>query len=267
MAAKLEKKTGGAEARSSGETAGGAPGWASRFKAPAMLAAVLSIATFGFTFVKDWVIKTQFREFDSMAQQEHRLLIRAQLRDGAFDSTDQQAVEAFASGHFYRNTEVAQQTEKVVGALRLAADHFSRGTDAQSRAAFAEAAAEFEGAAKYDDGDARIFLNLGVARAKIGDFGKARDAYERATQLTPDDWRPRYNLCLLFLRQEQSALASYEVDQLLPLLGALTSDERRGLVRDFETDAAWRKHPQIAQRLHTALALAPRPVANHGGPS
>jgi len=56
-----------------------------------------------------------------------------------------------------------------------------------------EAAFRFERAVKADDGNARAWNNLGVARESLGDFASAREAYEKSLALAPDDRRIRQN--------------------------------------------------------------------------
>ncbi|MGH9866712.1 MAG: tetratricopeptide repeat protein [Candidatus Polarisedimenticolia bacterium] len=56
-----------------------------------------------------------------------------------------------------------------------------------------EAAFRFEKAILADGANARAYNNLAVARESLGQFGPAREAYEKALELAPKDSKIRQN--------------------------------------------------------------------------
>lgn len=65
-----------------------------------------------------------------------------------------------------------------------------------------EAAFRFEKAVKADDRNARALNDLAVARETLGDYESAREAYERAIDLAPDneEIRANYDLFMSFYK-------------------------------------------------------------------
>jgi Flp pilus assembly protein TadD len=70
-----------------------------------------------------------------------------------------------------------------------------------------EAAFRFERAVETDDKNPRAFNNLAVARENLGQFDAAREAYEKALALDPQDHRIRdnYDRFMAFLRSSGRA--------------------------------------------------------------
>ena len=69
-----------------------------------------------------------------------------------------------------------------------------------------EAAFRFQKAVTADATNARAFSNLAVARESLGQFDQAREAYEKAVALAPNDDRIRqnYDRFLSFYRSIQA---------------------------------------------------------------
>jgi len=71
--------------------------------------------------------------------------------------------------------------------------------------AWNEAAFRFEKAARADDRNPHAFNNLAVALESVGRFDEAREAYEKALELTPDDpqIKANYERFLGFIRSSR----------------------------------------------------------------
>lgn len=71
------------------------------------------------------------------------------------------------------------------------------------KGAWREAAFRFRKAVDAEEDNARAHNDLAVALENLGDFEEARESYERALELAPDDERIRsnYDRFMLFYRQ------------------------------------------------------------------
>ena len=67
------------------------------------------------------------------------------------------------------------------------------GTKVARMGSWREAAFRFERAIAAEESNARAWNNLGVARENLGELDGAKEAYERAMALAPDERRIRLN--------------------------------------------------------------------------
>ena len=68
---------------------------------------------------------------------------------------------------------------------RLAAGHFDKAQGLYGEGRYAEAAEQYEIAARHEPFSADIFNNLGAAYSSLGDRKKANRAYKKALELDP----------------------------------------------------------------------------------
>ena len=80
------------------------------------------------------------------------------------------------------STRPAQSVEKSEAAVQL-----EFGVKVALKGSWNEAAFRFEKAVRADEGNARAWNNLGVARESLGHLDAAREAYEKARALAPGD--------------------------------------------------------------------------------
>lgn len=130
---------------------------------------------------------------------------------------------------FIRKHKVSQEEAKLAAGrfarrMELAESSLTRGLDRFAEGALKDAAREFESATRTDPANPLAWSNLGAARMKLGRVAEAREAYDQALLLAPEDWRIRYNFGLSLARtgSEREALG-----YLRPALAALREDAER----------------------------------------
>ncbi len=125
---------------------------------------------------------------------------------------------------------------------------------------FQEAAREFEQAARLEPELALAWYNLGYAARRLGDLGRARDAWRRYLALRPDDLDARLGLAesLRGLGEREAALEAYQTFVRLaePLPDEAVRVERaRGAMAALRAEGAVSEPPPAA-----APAVPPSPV-------
>jgi len=129
---------------------------------------------------------------------------------------------AHMAGHDYARAEgplrkvLAAQPTHLQAAVNLAValDRLDRPT---------EAAAFLECAAALAPGQADIHHNLGHVRYRVGDFARARQAWERAVQLDPAHARAWCNLGVVLQRLDQLPLAEDALRKAVSIDASLTA--------------------------------------------
>lgn len=117
----------------------------------------------------------------------------------------------------------------IAGSLTAIAGEFDQANQQFRAGDFASAAAGYEKILKTDGPDAAVFYNLGNSYQRLGQYGPAILAYERARLLTPRDQDLSVNLMLA----RKAANVSGEVGvypPLDPVLNSLSRDEWAWLV-------------------------------------
>ena len=153
------------------------------------------------------------------------------------------AVAALATSEKVSFEDANELASAVSRRIDLAEESIERGMTMAGESHFEQARREFLSASETDSKSAAAWSNLAAADSALGRYDEARDAYSRALILTPDDWRVRYNLGLMFARTGDPEEGLKHVSRALAVL-------RSAPDKSTELDA-------VIQELRTAPGLEP----------
>ena len=97
-------------------------------------------------------------------------------------------------------------------------DHFTKGNQEYAAGRFTEAIDQYEALVQSKEWSASLFYNLGNARFRTGDFGRAILNYERALALDPDHPEAKANLRIARDEARALVLAQPRAEMYLGLL-------------------------------------------------
>ncbi|HEV8239061.1 MAG TPA: tetratricopeptide repeat protein [Thermoanaerobaculia bacterium] len=148
------------------------------------------------------------------------------------------AVAAVAAREKVSAEDAIELARELSRRLDLADESLERGLVMAHDHHFEQARREFLSASSTDPKSAAAWSNLAAVNSMLGRNDEARDAYNQALTLTPDDWRVRYNLGLLFARTGDPEEGLKHVSRALAYVRS-AGDKRQELddmLHDLRTD-------------------------------
>lgn len=176
-------------------------------------------------------------------RRELRDFLRKRLRDGALSTEDRRAAIEFSATRGIDSKSVETYLSEAVPALAASGEAITEGVAAASRRDFRAARDLFDRATQLDPEDAAAWGNLGGANLELGALGAAEAALRRALSLEPASIVAHYNLGTCLAGQGVSGEALDHLERALMMLetpGHASGLDRRTLVEDL------RRNPHFA---------------------
>jgi len=193
-----------------------------------------------------------------LEQQYAADLRKAYQEDLRLDPAEAAALDKFITDHQLQRASVEAFKKDLIRRIEIASQSIHRGLGLAQQRRFSDARQEFLSATQSDPENSAAWADLGAADMELGRVEEARNAYDKALVLDPENWRTRFNFGLFYARAKNPDAALEQFQQVFHpnKRGTGPSGKMLTLVlRNAETDPALgnlRKDPRFQNLLKVA---------------